>query len=412
MYPQLKMRPLPAALERKSLGDDDNISVEIKAALGNLTKSVGDRISKVETSIADFVEQRKSLDKHLADLEKSLLHGGGDPTRKSKAPETKAFEHYCRTGDMSQLKTEGKGGAMSAGVDPEGGFTVPSQINDTIEALALKQSAMRRLCTVVPSSTDAYTKIINKRGTAAQWVGEKQDRPETNTPDLAAINFPAGEIYAFPLVTQRLLDDSFFDLESWLGNELADAFTAAEGDAYINGNGINRPLGFLNLPNAPVATADGSRPYATLQYVPSGGAAGFAASNPADALFNLAYSLKPSYRAGSAWLMAPSTLNAIAQFKDSQGRYLLQPAITAGTPPSLLGYEIVEDENMPTIGAGAFPIAFGNWRRGYYIVDRFGVRILRDAFTQKPYVGFYATKRVSGAPVNYECIKLLKIATN
>jgi HK97 family phage major capsid protein len=411
MFPNLKMLAIPAALEKKSIGDQGDIAVEIKTALGVLQKSIGDRITKIETAMQADTERKAALDKHLADLEKTLIGAGGSE-RKSKTQETKAFEHYCRTGDLSQLKMEAKSSVMSAGVDPEGGFTVPSQINATIEALALKQSAMRRLCTVVSSSTDAYTKIINKRGATAQWVGEKQDRPETSTPDLAAVNFPAGEIYAFPLVTQRLLDDSFFDLESWLGNELADMFTAAEGDAYINGNGINRPLGFLALPNAPVATADSTRPYSTLQYVASGGTSGFASSNPADALFNLVYSLKPSYRAGSAWLMAPSTLNAIAQFKDLQGRYLLQPAITAGTPPTLLGYEVVEDENMPAISAGAYPVAFGNWRRGYYIVDRFGVRILRDAFTQKPYVGFYTTKRVSGAPVNYECIKLLKIATS
>jgi HK97 family phage major capsid protein len=143
MYPQLRMRPLPAALERKSLGDDDNVSVEIKAALGNLTKSVGNRISKVETSMADFVEQRKAIDKHLADLEKSLLHGGGDPNRKSTGPELKAFRHYVKTGDMPQLAVESK--TMSAGVDPAGGYTVPSEINAAIEELAMKQSAMRRL---------------------------------------------------------------------------------------------------------------------------------------------------------------------------------------------------------------------------------------------------------------------------
>jgi HK97 family phage major capsid protein len=410
MYPEMKMRPLPAALERKSLGDDDNVSVEIKAALGNLTKSVGDRISKVETSIANFDEQRKSLDKHLADLERSLLNGGGDPRRKPAGPELKGFRHYARTGDVSQLQAESK--SMSVGVDPSGGYTVPSEINGTIEALAMKQSAMRRLALVVPSSTSSYSKIVNRRGTTAQWVTETQSRDPTATPDLAAINFPDGELSAFPLITQRLLDDSMFDLDSWIAGELADAFTAAEGDAFINGNGVNRPLGFLALPSAPVATSDGTRPFGVLQYVPSGGATGFAASNPADALYNLVYSLKPAYRVGSAWLMAPSTLNAISQFKDLQGRYLLQPALAAGAPPTLLGYEVVEDDNMPTVGAGAFPVAFGNWKRGYYIVDRWDIRILRDALTQKPYVGFYCTKRVSGAPVNYECIKLLKIATN
>jgi HK97 family phage major capsid protein len=203
-----------------------------------------------------------------------------------------------------------------------------------------------------------------------------------------------------------------FDLESWIAGELADAFVAAEGDAFISGSGINRPLGFLALPNAPVAAGDATRAFGTLQYVPSGGAAGFAASDPADALYNVVYSLKSAYRNGSAWLMNPSTLNVISQFKDTLGRYLLQPALSAGTPPSLCGYPIEEDDNMPAVSAGNFPIAFGNWKRAYTIVDRWDVRVLRDAYTEKPYVGFYTTKRVSGAPVNTEALKLLKIATN
>jgi HK97 family phage major capsid protein len=222
-----------------------------------------------------------------------------------------------------------------------------------------------------------------------------------------------GELYANPKATQQLLDDAFFDVEAWLAGEIAQQFAVAEGTAFTTGDGTTKPKGFLAYTLA--NTADGVRAFGSLQYVPTGVAADFKATTPADNIFDLVYSLKAAHRAGAAFQMSKLMLANLRKFKTSTNEYIWTPSnvsdggITGGTPGTLAGYPVYENEDMASaVGANALVCAFGNFKNGYTIVDRMGTRVLRDPFTDKPYVNFYTTKRVGGMVTDSEAIKVLK----
>ena len=234
-------------------------------------------------------------------------------------------------------------------------------------------------------------------------------RPETGTPTFNEIAPPMGDLYANPAASQFMLDDAAFDVEAWLANEIATEFARAEGAAFVGGNGINRPRGFLSSPTA--ATGDGVRPFGTLQYVPSGAIGGFSAM-PQDRLVDMVQSLRPPYRQGATWVMNSRTLATVRKMKTTDGAFLWQPGMVSGNADALLGYPIVEAEDMPDIATDSLSIAFGNFQAGYLIAERADTTILRDPYTNKPYVYFYATKRVGGCVSNSEAIKLMKFAAN
>jgi HK97 family phage major capsid protein len=252
-----------------------------------------------------------------------------------------------------------------------------------------------------------YRKLVTAGGTPSGWVGEIISRPETATPTFIEVAPPSGELYANPAASQAMLDDSAFDVEAWLASEIATEFARAEGSAFVGGNGINRPKGFLAAPTA--IQVDSLRPFGTLQYIATGQAGGFGTS-PADKLIDLVQTLRPPYRQGAAFVMNSATASVIRKFKTSDGAFLWQPGLAAGQPDSLLGYPVVEAEDMPDIAADSLSIAFGNFRVGYLIAERTETQILRDPFTNKPFVHFYATKRVGGQVANSEAIKLLKFS--
>jgi HK97 family phage major capsid protein len=261
----------------------------------------------------------------------------------------------------------------------------------------------------VTVGTSDYKKLVNVNGIASGWVGEAAARPATNTSQLAEVAPPMGEIYANPQVTQQSLDDMFFDVEGELMAQLTEEFAVAEGAAFVSGNGTNKPKGFLDYATA--ATADGARAFGTLQHIATGVSADFAATNKADKLFELVGALKKGYRQGALWMMNKGTMFEILRFKDVDGQYLWQPSIQdSGLAIRLLGFAVEEAEDMPVKAANSLSVAFGNFRRGYTIVDRVGMRMLRDPYSNKPYVGFYTTKRVGGAVVNSEAIKVLKFS--
>jgi len=315
------------------------------------------------------------------------------------------------------LKTGAKA-AMTEGDDPSGGYTSLPEVDSFIQNQLISLSPLRGYAKVdtVGMGIGTYSFLINKRGTSSGWVDEPDARPETNTPALGKITPADGEVYANPKISQRLLDDSAWDLSAFIQENISDEFALQEGAAFVTGNGVKKPRGFLNYPVA--LTADAARPFGTIQYVKTGKADGFAALDvdnevsPADAMVNLLYSLRRPYRSGAgqvAWLMNSTTAQVIRKFKDGRGDYIWQDSLQAGEPAMLLGYPVAIDENMPDIGAGAFPVAFGNWWLGYRIVDRtLGFRILRDPYTDKPNVFFYATKRVAGSVADSNAIKLLK----
>lgn len=333
-----------------------------------------------------------------------------DAKGKVLTPEQKehadAFNKFMREGDekgLGELQMK----ALSVGSDPDGGYAVPEVIDSNVLALASDISPIRSIANVVSTSTSDYKKLVNKHGAGATWQGETGTAADSATPQLEEINPPHGFLEARPRATQQMLDDGMFNVEQWLADEVALAFAISEGAAFINGNGTNKPRGFLAGP-APVATNDASRAFGTLQFVASGAAT--ALPTDADPYIDLVYQLKAAHRGMARWVTSREVLATMRKMKDTDGQYLWQPGLAAGQPSSFLGFGITEAEDMPAVAADAFPVAFGNFKAGYTITDRFGVRVLRDPFTAKPYVEFYTTKRVGGAVVDSEAIKLLKVS--
>jgi HK97 family phage major capsid protein len=378
--------------------------------LGELERRAGDVVTeeKVDRINRSLDEQKRTLDElTLAATRPAIAGGPGETkiasasTRESKA----AFERYVRSGDAGGL-LELK--AMSVGSNPDGGYTVPLEIEQTIDRVLAKVSPMRAIATVRQIGSHVFRKPIATAGAATGWVTETDARPQTGTPTLAAIDFPTMELYAMPAATQTLLDDSQVDLEQWLAGEVQTVFAEQEGAAFVSGNGTTQPKGFLSETIA----ADSAWAWGKLGYIASGADGAFAATDPCDALVTLAYAPKQGYRANGSWVMNRKTESVIRKFKDSQHNYIWQPGAAAGQPATLFGYPVAEAEDMPDIASNAYALAFGDFARGYLIVDRVGVRVLRDPYSAKPYVLFYTTKRVGGGVQNYEAIKLMKFAAS
>jgi HK97 family phage major capsid protein len=321
----------------------------------------------------------------------------------AKAEGGSAFvEKYLRKGLEAGVELK----AVTGVSDSAGGYAVPEEIDAAIDRTLTAISPIRAVANVVKVGSAGYRKLVTKGGTPSGWVAETTARPETGTPDFVEIAPPFGELYANPAASQAMLDDAAFDVEAWLANEIATEFARAEGAAFVNGSGVNRPKGFLAAPTS--AAGDGARPFGTLQYLTTGVAAGFAASNPQDRLIDLVQALRPPYRQGAVFVMNSATASRIRKFKTSDGAFLWQASLVAAQPDTLLGYPVVEAEDMPDVAADSLSVAFGNFRAGYLIAERTETQILRDPFTNKPFVHFYATMRIGGQVSNSEAIKLLK----
>ena len=258
-------------------------------------------------------------------------------------------------------------------------------------------------------SSPTFQKAYSATGPAGGWVAETTAvNTPTASPPLQQLVFPTMELYAMPSATQALLDDSVVDIETWLAGEIDTLFAEQEGAAFVNGDGTNKPKGFLAYPTV----SDDSWSWGNLGYVATGAAGAFPASNPSDVLLNLVYTLKAGYRQNATWVMNRKVQSAIRQLKDTQGHYLWQPPVLAGGQASLMNFPLVEAEDMPAIAANSLSIAFGDFQRGYLVVDRIGLRLLRDPYSAKPFVLFYTTKRVGGGMQDFSAIKLLKFAAS
>ncbi|MCP3735039.1 phage major capsid protein [Sphingomonas sp. RP10(2022)] len=313
-----------------------------------------------------------------------------------------AFAGFVRAGTTLEMK------AFTGVSGDAGGYAVPREIDATISRVLTGLSPIRSIAQVVKVGSAGYRKLITTGGTPSGWAAETAARPETASPVFAELVPPMGELYANPSASQAMLDDAAFDVEEWLAGEIAAEFAKAEGAAFVGGNGVNRPKGFLS---GPVSTAkDGTRALGTLQYLPSGAASDFGAA-PDERLLDLVHSLRAPYRQGACFVMNSATLARIRKFKSNDGMPLWQPSLAAGQPATLLGYPVVEAEDMPDIAANALGIAFGNFTAGYLIAERAETAILRDPYSNKPFVGFYATKRIGGCVADSEAIKLMKFAT-
>ena len=364
-----------------------------------------DLASRLDATESDVTSLRSDVDEVKARLDRvsraaarPALSGSDAGT----APEVKSYvDGYLRRGIAPEQKS------ISGSVLSDGGYALPRQIDEVISATLLKRSPLRSVCQVVQVGSAGYRKLITTGGTASGWVSETAARPGTNTPNFVEIVPPSGELYANPAASQAMLDDAQFNLETWLGGEIAMEFARAEGAAFVNGSGTNQPKGFLGAPTA--ATADGVRAFGTLQFTATGNASTLG-TNPENKLIDLVHALKSGHRQGAVWVMNAATLAEVRKLKASDGSFLWQPGIAAGQPDRLIGYTVVEADDMPDIAAGTFPIAFGNFQNGYLIAERGSTSILRDPFTNKPFVHFYAVKRVGGQVLDSEAIKLLKIS--
>jgi HK97 family phage major capsid protein len=407
-------------LETKSASDDVSAAFEDFARAFEAFKETNDeRLGQIETRLsADPLTEEKvaRIDQALDDarrrldrltLDRARPPMSGDAPRDPALSEHKAaFRSYMRTGEAAGLKRlEEK--ALSAGSGPDGGYLVPETVEREVLRRLSAASPIRAIASVRVISGGQYKRAFSTAGAAAGWVGENAARPQTASPTLAELSFPAMELYAMPAATQTLLDDAVVDIDQWIAEEVETAFAEQEGAAFVNGDGVNKPKGFL----ASTTVANSAWEWGKLGYLATGGAT-FPGTNPSDILVDLIYALKAGYRQNAAFVMNRKTQSVIRKFKDASGVYLWQPPTSAGAPATLMGFPVVESEDMPDIAANALALAFGDFKRGYLVVDRAGVRVLRDPYSAKPYVLFYTTKRVGGGVQDYDAIKLLKFAAS
>lgn len=395
-------------------GTFDAFKAERTKELDEINKKLGDVVQteKVDRINADLTTLTAELDKVNASLAAIRVGGGGDEVDPDKAEHSQAFNRFFRKGvdnGLADLEVKAK---LTTQSDPDGGYLVPEEMEAGIDRVLGTVSTIRSISRVVNISTDTYKKLINQGGASSGWVGEESARTGTDSPTLREIAINVGELYAMPAATQKMLDDGRIDVAGWLADEVSIEFAEQEGDAFANGNGLNKPRGLLSYTNV----ANASYSWGNLGYIATGEAAVFktptTAVSPADCLIELYYALRSGYRNGASWLMSDATMGTVRKFKDADGEFIWAPPTAAAEVATILGKPVYNDDNMPAVGADAYPIAFGNFMRGYLIADRMGVRVLRDPFTSKPNVLFYTTKRVGGAVVNFEAIKLLKVASS
>lgn len=368
-----------------------------------------EKVEKINTQITDLT---KALDAVNVALAAAKLGGGGDDLDPAKAEHKAGFEKFFRKGADAGLRDLEVKAKLTTQSDPDGGYLVPEETSATIDRVLGLISVMRQLATVMPVGTDTYKKLVSMGGAGAGWVGEEEARPETGTPTLRELVFNVMEMYANPATTQKMLDDGIIDIGAWLADEVQITFAEMEGAAFIAGSGVKRPRGLLTYDTV----ANASWSWGKLGYVISGAAAAFATPSttvsPADAFIDLYYALKQGYRANASWLMSDAVMSSVRKFKDAEGNFIWAPPTAAAEVATILGKPVYNDDNMPAVGADAFPVAFGDFKRGYLITDRLGIRVLRDPYTNKPNVHFYTTKRVGGGVSNFEAIKLMKIASS
>lgn len=356
---------------------------------------------KVERLEGALQSAQTRLDHMLSHKSRPQLDGFSDQNKSTFVSEAKsAFDAYLRVG---RVGLELKAGISSASGS---GALAPTETERFIERRLASISPMRSLATVRSIGAAVFKKPVSTSTSVSGWVSETALRPETDPAALSLLTFPSGELYASPTATQDILEDAYINLDEWLASEIEDSFAAQENAAFVNGDGVNKPMGFLSY----TTVADASAGWNQIGYVASGAAGGFAASNPADSLIDLIYASKARYRSNSTFVMNRKTASKIRKFKDAEGNYIWQPSTQAGQLPILLGYPVQELEEMPDIAANSLAIAFGDFNKGYLIVDRAGISILRDPYSAKPYVLFYTTKRVGGGVQDFEAIKVMKFA--
>jgi HK97 family phage major capsid protein len=363
---------------------------------------------KVARIDAALDQQVRRLDEIVLKSARPQLGAQFDAARTQSQLEHKvAFEAYIRSGESAGLRAlEVK--AMAVGSNPDGGYLVPTEVEHEIGQRLAAISPIRSIAGIREISGNVYKKPFMTAGPASGWVGEEDARTQTAGPTLAELSFPAMELYAMPAATSALLEDAAVNIDEWIAQEVEQVFAQQEGAAFVTGDGNDKPKGFLGY----TAVANASWSWGNIGYVATGEAGAFPATDPSDTLIDLVYAVKAGYRQNGSFVMNRKTQSTIRKFKDESGAYLWQPPSAAGGRATLITFPVIEAEDMPDIAANSFSVAFGDFRRGYLVVDRQGVRVLRDPYSAKPYVLFYTTKRVGGGVQDFDAIKLLKFAAS
>jgi HK97 family phage major capsid protein len=318
----------------------------------------------------------------------------------------RTFNRFMRKGDTMFSAEEHK--ALSVGSNPDGGFFVDPDTSGRLVAKVFETSPMRQYASVQVVGTDSLEGMHDNEEANVGWVAETAARPETATPKVEKYAIPLHELYAMPTATQRMLDDANFDVEGWLLGKVTDKFSRVENTSFVSGDGIGKPRGFTTYPNY---TSPGVFQLNAIEQFNTGVNGAFAAvPDGGDALLKALYALKMPYRNNASWFLNRATTGKLRQLKDTDGAYIWAPGIAVGQPAAILGYPMATFDDLPDLATGSLSIAVGDMRAAYQIVDRQGVRVLRDPFTSKPYIKYYTTKRVGGAVLNFEAIKLLKFA--
>lgn len=376
-----------------------------------------DGMKKVQTEMEKISKDIDGLNEKMAQATVGGSAKSSDPrvSNPNLPAYAKAFNTYFRKGESAvggehALRELEVKAAMTVGSDPDGGYTVIPEIEKTIDEVVKLVSPMREIASIRQIGTSEYKKLVNLHGTASGWVGETGSRTTSAGPQLSELKFPAMEVYAMPAATQSLLDDSFIDIGSWLASEVQLEFAQKEGIAFVTGDGILKPSGFNG--GYPIV-ANASYVWGKIGYIATGLSADFAATAPADCLVDTYHALNAVYRMNSTWVANRSVLGKIRKLKDGQGNYLLNMVLRPQAfVEEILGRPAVEMPDMPDAAANSYSVALGDFKRGYLIIDRVGIRLLRDPFSSKPYVLFYTTKRVGGGVQNFEAIKLIKFASS
>jgi HK97 family phage major capsid protein len=376
--------------EFKATNDQRLVALEKRGSADGLLEGKLDRLNAVLDA------NKSAMDRALIDRARPQLDG---KAAMAEGEYKASFAAYVKRGEEK---------ALSTGVNADGGFVVPPETETEITRLMTAVSPIRAIAGLRQVSGAVYKRPISLTGPAVGWVGETDARPITGSPTLAELSYPTMELYAMPAATASFLEDAAVDVGQWIAEEVNAAFAAQETTAFVSGNGTNKPTGFLNA----TKVAEASWSWGNLGYIASGAAGALPTSNASDVLIDLVYALKAGYRQNASWVMNRKVQGTLRKLKDADGNYLWQPAATADGRARFMGFDLVEAEDMPNIAANAYAIAFGDFRRGYLIVDRQGVSVLRDPFSAKPYVLFYTTKRVGGGIADYDAIKLLKFAVS
>lgn len=389
---------------------------QIKAEAGQA--EIQEKLSRMDGAL-DAVDTAKA--EFEAEIKRMKAIDAINETLKTSA-HAQAFVNFMRKGENNEVTDQLRNfekaqfkNAVDVTTGANGEFAVPDELSRSIYQLAGAVNTMRSVCRVIQTSSPNFEELVDTKGATSEWVGEKSARSETDSPSLVKLTPYWGELSAMPFSTQHALDDIFFDVGAWLVDSVIDSFVDAEEAAFIGGNGTNKPKGFLNYTIN--STADATRGFGEIQYIASGDASGFTAASatvsPADCLIDMIAAIKSQHLREAVFLMNRATKATVRKFKDySTGNFIWQPGIALGEPDQLLGYPLKISDSIPAIAGDAYPIAFGNFKRAYTIVDRLGVRMLRDPYTKKPYVGFYTTKRVGGFVKDSQAVKVLKIASS